>query len=89
MHASNDELAAAVRARVIHALGPHSAADAARIVVVVRDGCAVLRGCVPSWTEHEALERAALSTPGITRVDNQLALLVKAHLAESHVATPS
>jgi len=50
--------------------------DAARVDVCVRGTCAVLKGAVRSWAEHEDAERAALSIPGVTTVDNQLALLV-------------
>jgi osmotically-inducible protein OsmY len=42
-----------------------------------------LKGAVRSWAEHEDAERTALSIPGVTTVDNQLALLVKAKLAAS------
>jgi len=79
MLSTNPELAAAVRARLIDALGIHSPADEARLAVTINGGCAVLRGCVHSWAQHEALERAALATPGVAHVDNQLALLIKAH----------
>jgi osmotically-inducible protein OsmY len=41
----------------------------------------VLKGAVHSWADHEAAERTALSIPGVTSVDNQLALLVKGKLA--------
>jgi osmotically-inducible protein OsmY len=53
-----------------------------RITVHAHDGCIELKGAVPSWKDHEMLERIALSTPGVSKVDNQLALLVKARLAE-------
>ena len=55
--------------------------DDARVSVWVKGTCAVLKGAVHSWADHEAAERAALSIPGITSVDNQLALLVRAKLA--------
>ena len=83
MYSNNSQLAATVRTRMIDTLGAHLPADEARIVVDVIDDCAVLLGSVHTWDQHEALERAALETPGITRVDNQLALLVEAHLADS------
>jgi osmotically-inducible protein OsmY len=53
----------------------------AAVSVAVKGTCAVLKGAVRSWAEHEAAERAALSIPGVTTVDNQIALLVKAKLA--------
>ena len=51
------------------------------VSVAVKGTCAVLKGAVRSWAEHEAAERAALSIPGVTTVDNQIALLVKGKLA--------
>ncbi|HEX8944184.1 MAG TPA: BON domain-containing protein [Gemmatimonadaceae bacterium] len=51
------------------------------VSVCVKGTCAVLKGAVRSWAEHEDAERAALSIPGVTSVDNQLALLVKGKLA--------
>jgi osmotically-inducible protein OsmY len=57
--------------------------DAQHVSVCVKGSCAVLKGAVRSWAEHEAAERTALSIPGVTTVDNQLALLVKAKLAAS------
>jgi osmotically-inducible protein OsmY len=55
--------------------------DAQHISVCVKGSRAVLKGAVRSWAEHEAAERAALSIPGVSSVDNQLALLVKAKVA--------
>jgi osmotically-inducible protein OsmY len=57
--------------------------DAQHVSVCVKGSCAVLKGAVRSWAEHEEAERTALSIPGVTTVDNQLALLVKAKLAAS------
>lgn len=84
MFSTNARLAATVRANMIDALGPHAPADEARITVDMNESCAVLHGCVRSWAEHEALERAALATRGVTSVDNQLALLVKGRLGGPH-----
>jgi len=80
MISTNPKLAAVVRDRLISALGPHALSDEARIVVHADGDRVTLHGCVPSWIQHEALERAARSTPGVTDVDNQLALTVKARL---------
>lgn len=88
MFSTNPELAESVRERVIRALGPHVPADEARIVVGVTGDCAHLRGCVRSWEQHACLERAALETPGIARVDNRLAILVEAKLSEPQTAVP-
>ena len=54
--------------------------DAHRISVHIVGDCAVLSGLVHCWAEHKDAEAAALATPGVGRVDNRLALLVKGHL---------
>ncbi|MFI5230257.1 MAG: BON domain-containing protein [Gemmatimonadales bacterium] len=82
MVSNNLQLASTVRARIINALGAHSPVDEALLAVDVRGARAVLRGCVHSWSQHQALERAALTTPGVTSVDNQLALLIKPRLSD-------
>ena len=79
--ATSNPLATDVERRVHEALVSSAEDDAARINVRVNGSCAVLKGAVRSWAEHEDAERAALSIPGVTTVDNQLALRVKAKLA--------
>jgi len=83
MFSTNPQLAAAVRSRLIDALGPHVLDDEDLLVVGMKGDRAVLQGCVHTWDQHEALERAALDTPGVASVDNRLALLVNAQLSES------
>jgi len=48
--------------------------DARRVAVEARDGVVVLRGRVRSWMEHEEAQHAAWAAPGVTSVDNQLAI---------------
>lgn len=67
--------------RIQQAIASNDEHDDARVSVCVKGTCAVLKGAVHSWADHEAAERAALSIPGVTSVDNQLALLVKAKLS--------
>lgn len=76
-------LAEDLERRVHEAVASIAAEPDERISVCVKGTCAVLKGAVRSWAEHEDAERAALSIPGVTTVDNQLALLVKAKLATS------
>jgi osmotically-inducible protein OsmY len=73
-------LADDVQRRIQEVLTSSTECDAQHIHVGVKGTCAVLKGAVRSWAEHEAAERTALSIPGVTSVDNQLALLVKAKL---------
>ena len=77
---TNPQLASTVRARLIEALGLHSPADEARVIVHADRDRIALHGCVRSWAQHQALGRAALATPGVASVDNQLALLIEPHV---------
>jgi osmotically-inducible protein OsmY len=75
--------------RVLGALATDSDLAPPRVVVHLDGTRATLKGAVATWAQHEAAERAALATPGITAVDNQLCLLVKARLSdELHELTP-
>jgi osmotically-inducible protein OsmY len=48
--------------------------DAARIRVEIQGATVTLRGLVRSWAEYEDAEWAAWSAPGVTVVDNRLAV---------------
>lgn len=48
--------------------------DARSVRVETSDGKVTLRGTVASWTEREAAEEAAWSAPGVTAVENELAV---------------
>jgi osmotically-inducible protein OsmY len=49
--------------------------DARRINVVARDGTIILSGNVRSWAERREAERAAWAAPGVTHVDDRLAII--------------
>ena len=49
--------------------------DARRINVTVQDGKVVLSGNVHSWAERQEAERAAWAAPGVTQVDDRLAIV--------------
>jgi osmotically-inducible protein OsmY len=48
--------------------------DAQRITVEVQGTKVILKGTVRSWAEREEAERAAWLAPGVTAVDNRIAV---------------
>ena len=48
--------------------------DARRVGVEAREGKVILRGSVRSWVEREEAQQAAWAAPGVTAVENQLAV---------------
>jgi len=49
--------------------------DAHHIRVEVTDRTVVLKGSVRTWSEKQDAERAAWSTPGVSTVDDRLAII--------------
>lgn len=61
---------------VEQALVRSTATDARRIRVEVRGDKVVLSGSVRTWAEREEAERIAWSAPGVTEVENRIAVAV-------------
>lgn len=57
-----------IRRQIEEALDRQTAREVRRINVAAQDGVVTLSGSVRSWTEKNALERAAYYTPGVKRV---------------------
>ena len=64
-----------VQRRIVRALHRNADIDAQHISVTVKDDTAILKGTVSSWMQHNAVEQAAGSAPGITRLDNQIVVV--------------
>ncbi len=65
----------AVRNDIEQALKRQAELNATRISIDATDGRVTLRGAVSSWAERRAAEHAAWSTPGVTNVDDRLAVI--------------
>ena len=63
-----------VRPRIVRALHHDADVDARGLNVIVSGTTVTLTGTVRSWHERESAERAAMHTPGITHVDNLIAV---------------
>jgi osmotically-inducible protein OsmY len=63
-----------VRHRIVEALHRNADVDARHISVDITGDRAVLRGAVTTWLQRDAAEQAAANAPGITRVENHIAV---------------
>lgn len=64
-----------VREKIEAAFKRSAEIDARRINVTAQDGKITLSGNVHSWAERQAAERAAWAAPGVTTVDDRLAII--------------
>ena len=64
-----------VETRIIDALRRHADIDARRINVRAEGARVVLTGFVRSWNERDEAERAAWTAPGVSTVDNRVAVI--------------
>lgn len=63
-----------IRQRIENALRRNAEIEASGIKANVTGGDVTLQGDVHSWNERRAAEQAAWSVPGVTRVDNRIAV---------------
>ena len=63
-----------IQPRIIHALRQDADVDARGLNVVISGNTVTLTGTVRSWHERESAERAAMHAPGITHVENLIAV---------------
>ena len=64
-----------VETRIADALRRHADIDARRINVSAEGARVVLSGFVRSWNERDEAERAAWTAPGVSTVDNRIAVI--------------
>ena len=64
-----------VRDKIEAAFRRSAEVDARRISVTTTDGKVILSGIVRSWAEREKAERAAWAAPGVTQVQDHLAVV--------------
>jgi len=73
-----------VKRRITRALHQNADVDAQHIEVSAEGHLVILTGNVTTWSQREAAERAASQAPGVTQVDNHIAVL-PAPLADDDV----
>jgi osmotically-inducible protein OsmY len=64
-----------VRDKIEAAFRRSAEIDARRVNVTAQDGKVILSGNVHSWAERREAERAAWAAPGVTQVDDRLAVM--------------
>ena len=65
-----------IRRKIEDAFRRSAELDASRITVEANGSEIVLRGTVKSWAERQEAERTAWAAPGVTKVDNRIAISV-------------
>jgi osmotically-inducible protein OsmY len=65
-----------IRQKIAEAFRRSAVLDANRITVETKGSEVILKGTVRSWAERQEAERAAWAAPGVTTVENRIAIAV-------------
>lgn len=65
-----------MKERIISAFKLQAELDAAAVTVTTDGGIAKLGGKVKAWAERGVAERAAWSAPGVTRVEDNITIVL-------------
>lgn len=65
-----------IRLRIEDALDRQASIDASRVKVSVEGGKVHLTGKYASWSERDAIERAAWSAPGVSSIDDRMTMAI-------------
>ena len=65
-----------IRQKIAEAFRRSAALDANRITVETKGSEVILKGTVRSWAERQEAERVAWAAPGVTKVENRIAIAV-------------
>jgi osmotically-inducible protein OsmY len=63
-----------VKRKIEEAFRRSAEIDANRVTVETEGGTVILRGTVRSWAERQEAQRAAWAVPGVTKVENHIAI---------------
>lgn len=66
--------AVSIKRKIEEAFTRHAQIDAQALTITIRDETVILGGIVGSWAERDEAERVASAAPGISKVENRIAI---------------